>query len=159
MPLRLFRTKMAQVNTQWPCGDGDMAGRISSFDWASTPLGPIARWPQSLKTIVDLMLSLRSMMCLVWGPDVIHLYNDSFTELLPEHRILASGRSACENLARSRDVFEADVAAGMAGKSARLLAQRYPVLRDGRLKDAWFEVAYAPIRRARGSRWRSSDPG
>ncbi|KTS10792.1 hypothetical protein SB2_12155 [Methylobacterium radiotolerans] len=123
-----------------------MAGRIRAFDWASTPLGPISRWPQSLRTIVDLMLGSPSMMSLVWGPEAIHIYNDSFTELLQEHRSQALGRSAYETFARSRNVFDADVAAGMAGRSARLLAQRYPVLRQGQLADAWFDVDYAPIR-------------
>ncbi|WP_207101112.1 hypothetical protein [Paracoccus shandongensis] len=45
-----------------------------------------------------------------------------------------------QTFARSRDVFDADLAAGMAGRSARLLARRHPVLRKGRLEDAWFDV-------------------
>ena len=128
-----------------------MATRIRSFDWAATSLGPISRWPQSLKTIVDLMLGSPSMMSLVWGREAIHLYNDSFTELLKEHRTVALGRSAFETFARSSYAFEADVAAGMAGKSARLLGQRCPVLRSGRLEDAWFDVDYAPIRSESGA--------
>ncbi len=40
----------------WPAGDGEMARRIRAFDWSVTPLGPPAGWPQSLKTVVDLML-------------------------------------------------------------------------------------------------------
>ncbi len=131
---------------KWPEANGEMAARIREFDWASTSLGPIQGWPQSLKTIVDLMLASRSMMSLVWGSEAIHLYNDSFTDLLREHRGLALGRSAYETFARSHDVFEADIAAGMAGQSVRLPAQRYPVLRQGRLEDAWFDVDYAPIR-------------
>ncbi|WP_342152499.1 PAS domain S-box protein [Methylorubrum sp. SB2] len=132
--------------TAWPRGDGEMAGCIRAFDWAATPLGPIAGWPQSLKTIVDLMLGSPSMMSLVWGETAIHLYNDGFTALLREHRTLALGRSAYETFARSRTVLEADIAAGMAGRSARLVGQRYPVLRHGRLEEAWFDVDYAPIR-------------
>jgi PAS domain S-box-containing protein len=130
----------------WPPGDGAMARRIRTFDWASTPLGPVTGWSQSLRTIVDLMLASPSMMSLVWGADAIHLYNDKFTELLREHHTQALGRSAFETFARSRNVFEDEVAAGLAGKSARLLAQRYPVLRNGRLEDAWFDVDYAPVR-------------
>ncbi|HJE22670.1 MAG TPA: PAS domain-containing protein [Methylorubrum populi] len=122
-----------------------MAGCIRAFDWASTPLGPIAGWPQSLKTIIDLMLVSPSMMSLVWGPEAIHLYNDSFTELLREHRTLALGQSAFETFARSRGVFADDLAAGMAGRSARLIGQQYPVLRNGRLEEAWFDVEYAPV--------------
>ena len=30
----------------------DMRGRITAFHWAKTPLGPLIRWPQSLRTIV-----------------------------------------------------------------------------------------------------------
>lgn len=123
-----------------------MAAHIRALDWSMTPLGSTEQWPQSLKAIVDLMLASPSMMSLVWGADAIHLYNDSFTELLREHRTEALGRSAFDTFARSRDVFTADVAAGMAGKSARLLAQRYPVLREGQLQDAWFDVDYAPVR-------------
>ncbi|MCO6050378.1 PAS domain S-box protein [Mesorhizobium sp. RP14(2022)] len=122
-----------------------MARLIRKQDWAATPLGPVTRWPQSLKTIVELMLGSPSMMSLVWGPNAIHLYNDRFADLLHEHRTLALGRSAFETFARSRDVFADDVAAGMAGRSARLLAQRYPVFREGRLQDAWFDVDYAPV--------------
>ncbi|KAK0332071.1 hypothetical protein LTR94_026384, partial [Friedmanniomyces endolithicus] len=128
-----------------------MATRIRAFSWSATPLGAIRGWPQSLKTVVDLMLNSPSMMSLVWGADAIHLYNDGFTELLREHRTTLLGRSAFETFARSREVFEADVAAGMAGKSARLLAQRYPVLRSGKLEDAWFDVDIAPVRDETGA--------
>ncbi|SFV16795.1 PAS domain S-box-containing protein [Methylobacterium sp. 174MFSha1.1] len=142
---------MTQTYDPWPITSGEMAERIRSFDWASTPLGPIERWPQSLKTIVDLMLVSPSMMSLVWGPDAIHLYNDRFTDLLREHDVSALGQSAYETFARSRDVFEADIAAGMAGRSSRLPAQLYPVLRHGRLEEAWFDVEYAPVRDEAGA--------
>ena len=137
---------MALPPDHWLRGDTAMAARIRAHDWAATPLGPMALWPQSLKTIVGLMLSSRSMMSLVWGPDAIHLYNDPFTELLREHATLALGRSAFETFARSRDVFADDLALGMAGESAQLYLQRYPVLRNGRLEDAWFDVDYTPVR-------------
>lgn len=128
-----------------------MTERIRAFDWSATPLGPIDRWPQNLKTVVDLMLVSPSMMSLVWGAEAIHLYNDSFAELLREHRTTSLGQSAFTTFARSHDVFAADVASGMAGRSARLSAQRYPVLRDGELGDAWFDVDYAPVRDETGA--------
>ncbi|MET7245165.1 PAS domain S-box protein [Methylobacterium sp. EM32] len=98
-----------------------------------------------MKTIVDLMLRSPSMMSLVWGDEAIHLYNDRFTDLLREHRVRALGRSVHETFARSRDVFADDLAAGMAGGAVRLIGQRYPVLRNGRLEDAWFDVDYVPV--------------
>ncbi len=136
---------MTAAQTDWPHSDSEMAAHIRAFDWASTPLGPIAGWPQSLKTIVDLMLRSSSMMSLVWGAEAIHLYNDRFTELLREHRLLSLGKSAYDTFARSRDVFADDIANGMAGRSKRLIDQRYPVFRNGHLGDAWFDVEYAPV--------------
>ncbi len=143
--------QVPQDFSKWPPGDSGMAARVRDFDWAATPLGAVERWPQSLRTVIDIMLASSSMMSLVWGADAIHLYNDHFTELLREHQVTALGRSAFETFARSLDVFGEDVAAGMAGRSARLIAQRYPVLRQGVLGDAWFDVDYAPVRDETGA--------
>jgi len=45
-----------------------MAGRIRAHDWASTPLGSIESWPQSLKGVVDLMLCARQPASIAFGP-------------------------------------------------------------------------------------------
>ncbi len=137
---------MIPTRTPWPVGDDGMAARIRAFAWDATPLGPIARWPQSLRTVVALMLASPGTMCLVWGADAIHLYNDGFAELLREQDADALGRSAYETFARFREVFADDLAAGMAGGSARRLGQPYPLLRHGRVEEAWFDVDYAPLR-------------
>ncbi|MEH3121351.1 MAG: PAS domain S-box protein [Sphingomonas phyllosphaerae] len=141
----------AQAPPRWPFAETAMAKRIRDFDWSATALGPIAGWPQHLRTVVDFMFDTPGMASLVWGEKAIHLYNDRFTELLREHHVQPLGRSAYETFARSRGAFAADVAAGMAGQSARLPAQRYPVLRNGRLEDAWFDVDYAPVRDEHGA--------
>ncbi|UVK46495.1 sensor histidine kinase [Mesorhizobium sp. AR07] len=39
-------------------GGGQLGCLIATFDWASTSIGPIAGWPQSLKTAVSLTLAL-----------------------------------------------------------------------------------------------------
>jgi hypothetical protein len=52
----------------WPGLSGEMAGRIRAHDWASTPLGSIESWPQSLKGVVDLMLCARQPASIAFGP-------------------------------------------------------------------------------------------
>ena len=70
----------------WPAGEGEMALLVRTHDWAKTPLGPIDAWPQSLRTIVDLMLSSEATMSLVWGGRAIQLYNDAYARLIgPRH--------------------------------------------------------------------------
>lgn len=46
----------------------DMAGMTRDFDWSKTALGPRETWPQSLKTIVSVVLGTHSESCLWWGP-------------------------------------------------------------------------------------------
>ncbi|WP_162242225.1 PAS domain-containing protein [Methylobacterium sp. Leaf123] len=59
-----------------------MAERIRAFEWARTPLGPIEGWPQSLKTVVEMMLGAPHIGGIAWGPDLNLLYNDHYHEIL-----------------------------------------------------------------------------
>jgi len=34
-------------------GPGEVRARCRALDWAATPLGPVERWPASLRTAVD----------------------------------------------------------------------------------------------------------
>src|SRR4051794_16424454 len=75
----------------WPMGQGEMADRLRAFDWATTPLGPIGTWPQSLKTAVELMLSSSFASALIWGREGILLYNDASRLLLGSQHPAALG--------------------------------------------------------------------
>lgn len=78
-------------------GDGEMVARTREFDWSKTPVGPAADWPQSLKTVVRIMLDSRYAMWLGWGPDFTFFYNDAYASMTlgPKHP-WALGRSARE---------------------------------------------------------------
>ena len=51
---------------------------MRAFDWSSTALGPPAEWPQSLKTIVRIMLDSRYAMWMLWGPQLTFFCNDAY---------------------------------------------------------------------------------
>ncbi len=36
---------------------GEMGERMRAIDWSQTPLGPVASWPQSLKTCLRIVLT------------------------------------------------------------------------------------------------------
>lgn len=59
-----------------------MAERIAAFDWSTTPLGPINQWPQSLRTVVNILLTSRYAMWMAWGSDLTMLYNDAYSPTL-----------------------------------------------------------------------------
>jgi hypothetical protein len=66
---------------------GEMDRRTHEFDWSTTPVGPITAWPQSLKTVVRIMLDSRYAMWLGWGADFTFFYNDAYAEMTlgPKH--------------------------------------------------------------------------
>src|SRR5580698_3971771 len=56
----------------------EMPRLVGEFDWATTPLGPAAAWPDSLKAVVRILLTSRFPMWMAWGPDLTVLYNDAY---------------------------------------------------------------------------------
>jgi len=52
------------------------------MDWSQTPLGPVASWPHSLRTVVGLCLSSRYPISIFWGQELIQLYNDAYRPIL-----------------------------------------------------------------------------
>src|SRR5258705_653175 len=62
----------------WLVAGGEMGKVVRSMDWASTPLGAIEFWPQSLCTAVGLCLSSNVPISLAWGPKHIQIYNDAY---------------------------------------------------------------------------------
>jgi PAS domain S-box-containing protein len=70
------------VEHDFLAGDGEMATLMRALDWSSTPLGPPETWPQSLKTIVRIILTSRFAMWMGWGPELTFFYNDAYISTL-----------------------------------------------------------------------------
>lgn len=54
-----------------------MADKVRALDWSKTPLGPIVNWPVSLRTAVGIVLDSPEVRVLLWGPELITIYNDA----------------------------------------------------------------------------------
>jgi signal transduction histidine kinase len=63
-------------------GGGAVGALMRTHDWSSSPLGPPDSWPQSLRTVVSLLLQSRFPMFVAWGKDLGFLYNDAYAEIL-----------------------------------------------------------------------------
>src|ERR1700733_3276338 len=75
-------------------GDGEMKALMRARAWAETPLGPPTTWPQSLRTVVQILLSSRFAMWMGWGPDLTFFYNDAYRPTLGIKHEWALGASA-----------------------------------------------------------------
>src|SRR5271165_5875239 len=62
-------------------GGGALGQLVAEFDWSKTPLGAIEEWPQSLKTVVRVLLTSRFAMWMSWGPELTFLYNDDYARM------------------------------------------------------------------------------
>ncbi|HUR74158.1 MAG TPA: SpoIIE family protein phosphatase, partial [Sporichthya sp.] len=67
------------------------------MNWAATPLGPPAAWPQSLRIPVRTMLSSRFAMWMAWGPELTFFCNEAYRrDTLGSKYPWALGRPASE---------------------------------------------------------------
>ncbi len=74
-----------------------MRRRIRDFNWAQHPFGSPDHWPQSLKTMVRMMLDSRYAMWMGWGPELTFFYNDAYArDTLGKKHPWALGRTARE---------------------------------------------------------------
>ena len=126
-----------------------MAERVRSFDWSRTPLGPLGHWPQSLRTLVDLLLSQPIPMIILWGPDLTQIYNDAYAVVAAKKHPAALGQPnrECwpEALPLTEPIYERVL---NHGERVLLDDQLIPLDRYGRnaLQDAYFTVSYSPCR-------------
>jgi PAS domain S-box-containing protein len=141
----------AQRASRWPSIGGEMGERIRTHDWATTSLGPLQAWPQSLRTMVDLMLASQQPAYLAWGPELTSLYNDGYMPILGTKHPAALGKPYPELWPEIWDEYRPIVAATMAGE-AQFFIDR-PVALAGRPDRpmSWFSFSWTPVRGEEGS--------
>jgi PAS domain S-box-containing protein len=129
-----------------------MGRRIRVHDWVSTPLGPLDRWPQSLRTAVEILLASDLPMNVYWGPDFITLYNDAAIPLHPRHP-RALGAPARELYPEDWDSRIAAVFAGIRQGSGAVYQRDQLVCLQrggGRLEEVSFDYSLSPVAREDG---------
>lgn len=130
---------------------GTMRALVRAMDWSKTPLGPMQAWPQSLKTAVDLCLDSPVAMIVLWGPELVQIYNDGYAAIAGAKHPTALGQ-------RTRECwpevwyFNAPIyAAVWRGEARSFKHQRLSIARNGHAEDAWFDLAYSPLRNESGA--------
>lgn len=125
-----------------------MGSLIRELDWSATALGPAKEWPQSLRTILSVILNSKFPMFLYWGPDLISLYNDAFRPSLgndgkhPE----SLGKPGSQFWPEIWSEIGGDIRHVMAGGDATLSEdQLLPINRNGKLENAYWTYSFSPV--------------
>ncbi|HVY37220.1 MAG TPA: ATP-binding protein [Polyangia bacterium] len=129
-------------------GEGGQAGTLMRrIDWASTKLGPVDAWPQSLRAMIPAMLASRFAMRVVWGPDHIMLYNDAYLPVLGKDKHpRAMGAPTRESFPELWHIVEPLFQRVYRGEAVALTDSHLPLHRNGYLEECYFTLSYSPMR-------------
>ncbi|HEX5973510.1 MAG TPA: PAS domain-containing protein [Gemmatimonadaceae bacterium] len=132
---------------QFFAGDGEMRRRIRAYDWASTPLGPIERWPLALRSTVDTLLGSSFASVVLWGPELIQVYNDGYAQLIGVKHPYALGRGNRVVWPEVWSINEPIYERVLNGETVTREDALYPLARrDGGLEDVYLTICYSPVR-------------
>lgn len=139
-------------SADWLVGGGGLGELIRATDWSCSPLGPRDHWPQSLRTAVNLVLASKFPAALLWGRELLLLYNDAYRVIAAEKHPLALGRSTREIWAEVWHINEPIFAAVMArGETLYFEDKPFRINRTGQDEDAYFTLCYSPVHVEDGS--------
>jgi signal transduction histidine kinase len=126
---------------------GRMGALMRAHDWSTSSLGAPANWPQTLRTVVRIMLNTGHPMYVFWGPELACLYNDAYSESIgPERHPVSLGRPGREVWEEIWDIIGPQIAQVMAGGGATWHVDHLvPITRHGRREDVYWTYSYSPI--------------
>ena len=126
---------------------GNVREVARQLDWATTPLGPVACWPVSLRTATAIVMHSPLPMILVWGPGLIQLYNDAYALLIGGKHPCALGEPTHETWPEHRLARTSIFARVFSGETVQVAEARYyPDPRvDGIPDEAFFDATFTPV--------------
>jgi hypothetical protein len=131
---------------QFLAGGGSVGALMREKDWSFSPLGPPDSWPQSLRTVVGLLLQSRFPMFVAWGKDLGFLYNDPYAEILGAKHPAALGSRFHDIWSEIWSDISPLIDAAMAGQAT--FREDLPLVmnRKGYDEHTWFTFSYSPVR-------------
>jgi len=134
-------------------GSGEMAELTRTFDWASTAVGPIEEWPDTLITTVNMVLANRHPMFLWWGDELVQFYNDAYRPSIgSDKHPKALGQRGRECWPEIWHAIGPQIEGVMTlGEATWHEDQFLPILREGRLEDVYWTYGYSPVRDSEGT--------
>lgn len=124
---------------------GATARLIRNHDWASTPLGPIDLWPQSLKTATGLLIAAPIPIVMLWGPEGVMIYNDAYSVFAGRRHPELLGSNVREGWPEVADFNDNVMKVGLAGGSLAYRDQALTLVRHGRPEQVWMDLDYWPV--------------
>lgn len=131
----------------------EMGELVAAHDWAAGPLGPPDSWPAALRAAVGICLTSRFPMLVVWGPQLIKIYNDGYVDILGATKHPgALGAPVKQVWPEVWDIIGPQFDHVMSGAGPLFFDQQMLRLEaDGFLEERYFTYSYSPIFDEHGS--------
>jgi len=131
---------------------GEMAECIREFAWERTPLGPMEEWPDRLVTAANMILESYFPTVLLWGPELIVMYNDAYMPFMAEKHPARLGVPGSKCWPEAWHIIGPPLEAALErGERFYFENNLVPVVRQGVLKDVYWTYSYSPIRDVTGA--------
>jgi PAS domain S-box-containing protein len=144
MPNSLFPQAGPEVKAR--LNQDDIVLLTNSFDWAGTELGPMADWPETLRTTVRIMLASDVPMVLLAGRrDGVLIYNAGYAEFAGDRHPAVFGQPVLQAWPEIAEFNAGNMRRGFAGESWYLPDQELILNRTGSLQSAWMNLNYSPV--------------
>jgi PAS domain S-box-containing protein len=128
-----------------------MGAAMRAHDWSSSPLGLPDGWPQSLKTLVGVLLAADQPMFVGWGDDHVLLYNDGYAPMLADRHPAALARAFFDVWPEVRDELTPLFDSVRRGEPVHMSDLVLELDRPGRPPEAHFAFSYTPVRSEAGT--------
>lgn len=140
-----MHAKIGTSGLSFLTGGGEAGALMRSMDWSVSPLGRPEEWPQSLRTVVSLLLNSKFPMFVAWGPDLGFLYNDPYAEILGTKHPKAMGRRFRDIWSEIWDDIEPLVSKALVGEAT--FHEDLPLImrRKGFDEQTYFTFSYSPV--------------
>lgn len=126
---------------------GEMGKLTRDYDWATSSLGPAETWPQSLKSLLHLLLNSSFPMFLFWGEKLTCFYNDAYRPSLGNEgkHPFALGKPAEDVWPEIWHIIKPLIDQVLSGGGSTWHEdQLVPIHRNGRIEDVYWTFSYSP---------------
>ncbi len=126
-------------------GGGETGALIAARDWGGTALGPIDRWPQSLRTALALVLRSSVPIVMLWGEDGIMLYNDAYSAFAGGRHPALLGMKVREAWPEVASFNDNVMRVVLGGGTLAYRDQALALARHGHPEQVWMNLDYSPV--------------
>ncbi|GKT13378.1 PAS domain-containing protein [Acidovorax sp. SUPP2522] len=124
---------------------GEMAQRIARHDWAATPLGPLASWPDHIRWAISTVLRASMPMATLWGESGVLIYNDAYAAFSGQRHPQLLGCNIGDAWPEAAQFNRHVVNTVLAGGTLSYRDQPFVLNLNGRAEPVWINLDYSPL--------------